>query len=53
MHLEMEKEAVLNHLDVSILNSFIFLISWGSKLSYRNFRHALVRGLTDEGRTVP
>jgi hypothetical protein len=51
MDLEVDKEAVFHLLDL-ILNSYILLISCGSKLSHRDYRLCLVKDLLKEGGRV-
>jgi hypothetical protein len=53
MDLKMDKEAVIPSSYLSILNSFVTLISCGSKLSYQQFRYRLIRNMVKIAKHCP
>jgi hypothetical protein len=47
------KKLVFHRLYLTFLNTFIIFISFGAKLTYRDFRLTFLKDLIQDGRKVP
>jgi hypothetical protein len=51
--MEVGKKKLFHYLDMTILNSFLLLTSYGAKMTHRDFRLALMWNLNEDAGSLP